>query len=141
MTTNPVATLHKLSQSGETIDGSANDIRGREVADLDGKLIGKISGLYIDDQEQKVRFLLVDNGGFLGLGGTKSLIPVDDIDRVTEHIVYITHSREHVAAAPAYDPKLVADDRTFHGKVYDYYGYAPYWGMGYVYPVGFVYPY
>ena len=40
---------------------------------------------------------------------------------------------DHVAAAPGYDPDLVSD-RTYHGSIYGYYGYAPYWSAGYGYP-------
>jgi len=47
--------------------------------------------------------------------------------------VFINHTREHVAAAPPYAPGLV-DDRSYHGRVYDHYGYIPYWGAGYAYP-------
>lgn len=58
--------------------------------------------LLIDDQEHKVRFLLVEHGGFIGLGETKSFIPVDG--------------------------------RSYHGSIYGYYGYTPYWGASYSYP-------
>lgn len=133
MTTDSSTTLYMLGDRGQTIDGSANDVRGREVKDRDGHGVGKVADLLVDDRERKVRFLLVEHGGFLGFGETKTLIPVDAITAVSQEAVLIDQSRERVAAAPVYDPDL-ADDRPFHGSVYSYYGYGPYWGPGYVYP-------
>jgi sporulation protein YlmC with PRC-barrel domain len=133
MTSNDSATLYTLGDRGQTIDRLANDVRGREVRDKDGNGIGKVADLLIDDREKKVRFLLVEHGGFLGFGETKTLIPVDAITKVTEEAVLLDQSRERVAAAPGYDPDLV-DDRTYHSSLYGYYGYGPFWGGGYMYP-------
>ena len=74
----------------------------------------------------KVRFLLVEHGGFLGFGETKSLIPVEAVTKITEQLVYVDQSRERVAAAPGYTPDLV-DDRPHHAGIYGHYGYATFW--------------
>lgn len=137
MTSNDNATIYTLGDRGQTVAGSANDVRGREVKDADGAGIGKVADLLIDDQAQKVRFLLVEHGGFLGFGETKTLIPVDAITKVTEDAVFITQSHETVAAAPVYTPDLV-DDRHHHSSIYSHYGYTPYWGPGYQDPSGLV---
>lgn len=131
MTSNDNATLYTLGDRGQTVDGLVNDVRGREVQDADGTGIGRVTDLLIDDQEKKVRFLLVEHGGFLGFGEKKSLIPVEAITKITEHEVLIDQSREKVASAPAYAPDLV-DDRPHHSSVYDHYGYPPYWGLYYL---------
>ncbi len=136
MTTQNNATLSKLSDTGKTVDSAANDIRGRKVKDKDGEDLGKVHDLLIDNSEGKVRFLLVEHGGFLGMGETKSFIPVDAISKITEDEVFINQTREHVAGAPGYDPDLI-NDRVYHAGIYSYYGYTPYWGAGYGYP-GFI---
>lgn len=105
------------------------------MKDKDGEGIGKVADLLVDDRENEFRFLLVEHGGFLGLGQTKSLIPVDAITKVTEDSVLINQSRDHVTGAPGYDPDLI-DDRPYHSSIYGYYCYAPYWGQGYSYPMG-----
>ena len=74
-----------------------------------GEELGKVDDLLIDEREQKVRFLEVTSGGFLGLGATKFLLPVDAITRLTDDSVYINQSRESVAGAPRYDPTLVEE--------------------------------
>lgn len=134
MATLDTATLSILDDTGQTISGSDADIRGRKIKDKNGEDIGKVDELLIDDQEQKVRFLVVTDGGFLGIGKTKSFIPVDAITKITADEVNIDHSRSHVAGAPRYDPDLVADVHTYYGSLYDHYGYAPYWQAGYMYP-------
>lgn len=133
MTTESNATIIKLSDIGETVASSDVDIRGRTVKDKGGKNLGKVHDLLIDDQEHRVRFLLIEHGGFLGLGETKSFIPVDAITKITDDDIFISHTHEHVAKAPPYDPDLV-DDRSYHGSIYGHYGYTPYWGAGYSYP-------
>jgi len=133
MTTQNNATLSKLSDTGKTVGDAANDIRGRKVKDKDGKDLGTVHDLLIDDSEDKVRFLLIEHGGFLGFGETKSFIPVDAITRITADEVFINHTREHVAGAPGYDPALI-NDRVYHEGIYNHYGYPPYWGDGYAYP-------
>jgi hypothetical protein len=57
---------------------------------------------------------------------------VEAIQSITEDEVRIDQSRDRVAGAPDYDPELVEDD--YYKSIYGYYGYAPYWGRGYVYP-------
>ncbi|MGI8869847.1 MAG: PRC-barrel domain-containing protein [Mycobacteriales bacterium] len=133
MTSQNNATISKLSDSGQTVAPSGEDIRGRTVKDKDGKDLGKVHDLLIDDAEHKVRFLLVEHGGFLGLDETKSFIRVDAITKITADEVSINHTGEHVVAASPYDPDLI-DDRGYHSTVYDPYGYGPYWGVGYMYP-------
>ncbi len=135
MTNNQTSTLYTLGDRGQTVSGSANDVRGREVKDKDGAGIGKVADLIIDEQEQKVRFLLVEHGGFLGFGEKKTLIPVDAVTKVTEDEVDIDQSGERIKSAPGYDPKLI-NDRPYHASLYNYYGYGPYWGAGYAYPMG-----
>lgn len=125
------ATLYTLGDRGQTVDGSINDVRGREVRDKDGVTIGTVADLLVDDRQEKVRFLLVEHGGILGFGRTRTLIPVEAVTDIAEHVVLIDQSRERVATAPGYDPDLI-DDRPYHGEIYRHYGYSPYWGQGYL---------
>lgn len=131
MATRETSKLIKLTDSGQTLTPE-EDIRGFDVKDKDGEDIGKIDELLIDEAENKVRFLEVASGGFLGIGENKSFIPVDAITRIDEN-VHIDQTRGHVAGAPAYDPELV-DQSSYYEDVYGYYGYSPFWGAGYLYP-------
>jgi sporulation protein YlmC with PRC-barrel domain len=126
------AALIKLSDSNLTLTDAAEDIQGRTVLDTTGQEVGEVGDLLVDEQERKVRMLEVSSGGFLGLGATTFLLPVDAIVRITEDAVYISQARERIAGAPAYDPMLV-DERYLSG-IYRHYGYSPYWSEGYRYP-------
>ncbi len=116
-------TLRKLRDMGETVSSSDEDIRGRMVKDKDGRDLGTIDGLLAEADAGKVRFMEVASGGFLGLGKTKSLIPIEAITRITDHEVHISHTREHVAGAPPYDPDVVAVNADYLTGLYPYYGY------------------
>jgi sporulation protein YlmC with PRC-barrel domain len=132
-TQEPTSILHRLKDSDLQLADPKADIRGRKVKDAAGEEIGKVDDLLVDAEEQKVRFLEVASGGLLGLGETKSLIPVEAVARISDDEVHISHTLARVAAAPSYDPDL--RERKHLSEVYSYYGYGtPYWGLGYVYP-------
>ena len=129
------AILRRLRDIGETMANPDEDMRGRKVLDNEGFHVGTVDGLMVDDAQNKVRFLRIEAGGFLGLGATHVMIPVDAITNIADDTVTIDRAAEHLRGAPRYDPALVdeRDDRYWDG-VYGHYGYAPYWGMGYTYP-------
>jgi len=124
-----VPQLTRLRDTDQTVSSSDEDIRGRMAKDKDGHDLGTIEGLLVDEAERKVRFMEVGSGGFLGLGESKSLIPVEAITRVTPEAVYIEHTLEHVAGAPRYDPKLMHAELEYFFNLYPYYGYPPSFGL------------
>src|SRR4029450_4720983 len=87
------ATLVRLSDTEPTIANPAEDIRDRTVVDRDGEEIGEVEDLLIDAHEKRVRLLEVASGGFLGLGKTKFLLPVEALNRISDDTVYITQTR------------------------------------------------
>jgi sporulation protein YlmC with PRC-barrel domain len=125
--------LVKLRMSQEVLADPATDIRGRKVIDINGRSLGKIHALLVDDTEKKVRFLEVESGGILGLGESKSFIPIDAITRVTDDEVQINQETGTVASAPAYDPKLI-DHQKFFTDTLGYYGFPPFLATSYTYP-------
>lgn len=131
------AKLVRLSDTDFTLGASEEDIRGHRVFDGSGEEIGHVNDLLVDEREVKVRFLEVAAGGFLGLGERKFLIPVDAVTRIERDEVHVDQTREHVIAAPEYDPEVVQEE-TYWNDLYGYWGYAPFWTPGYAYPA---YPY
>ena len=127
MTDQNSVTLITLGDQGNTIADPTQDIRGRTVVDADGTKIGRIADLLVDLQEQKVRFLRVEHGGILGFGASATFIPVDAVNEIRSDSVRITHRGAQVAASPVYDPQL-AEVNDYYAGLYDYYGYAPFWG-------------
>lgn len=125
--------LVKLSDAGDLTVTEDEDIRGDSVKDRDGEDLGDVDDLLIDVEEQKVRFLVVASGGFLGMGEDKSFIPVDAVTGIGDDVVTIDRSRQQVAGAPVYDPELI-NEPDYAERVFGYYGYPPFWGAGYLYP-------
>ncbi|WP_405956600.1 PRC-barrel domain-containing protein [Streptomyces phaeochromogenes] len=133
MNSSNIPVLTRLSDTHQTITSDDEDVRGHTVTDRSGNELGKIGDLIVDEVERKVRFLLVEHGGFLGIGEKKSYIPVDAVADVTGDQVRIDRTGQQIADAPTYDPELV-EQKEFYDRVYEHYGYAPFWGTGYVYP-------
>jgi sporulation protein YlmC with PRC-barrel domain len=126
-------TLMRLGDSGQMLADPDQDIRGRKVLDRDGNEIGNVGDLLIDPEQQKVRLLRVEHGGLFGVGVTPLFIPVEAVERVTEHEVRLDRTRVQVAAAPEYDPEIVDRDKQM-ATLYGYYGYPPYWTPGFIPP-------
>lgn len=129
-----LAKLVKLGDTDLQLADPNHDIRGRKVIDANGEDVGDVDALFVDEGERKVRFLRVASGGFLGMGATKVLIPVEAVARVSDDTVRVDRTRDRVAAAPAYDPDLIDVEPAELERVYGYYGYTPYWREGHVYP-------
>lgn len=135
----PAPTLRTLDDIGEAVANADEDVRGRKVLDNEGMSLGTVDGLMVDDAQNKVRFLRVECGGFLGLGATHVMIPVDAITSITGQTVTIDRAGDHLRGAPRYDPALINErEARFWGHVYGYYSFMPYWEDTYHYPT---YPY
>lgn len=133
MTSGDIPTLTRLSESKHQIPVDEEDIRGRKVFDRSDNEVGKVGDLIIDEAESKVRFLVLEHGGFLGIGEKEAYIPVDAVAGLDEDRVRIDRTRDQVADAPVYDPELT-EQSEYYDRLYTHYGYVPFWGPGYVYP-------
>jgi sporulation protein YlmC with PRC-barrel domain len=125
--------LVRLGDAGLTVPPE-QDVRGLQVVDREGDDLGRVDDLFVDEGEQRVRFLEIGSGGFLGIGEEKRLIPVDAVERVDEK-VHIATTRQQIAQSPGYDPDVKQAD--YFANLYGYYGFGPYWGAGYVPPGAF----
>jgi|SRR5579859_1617604 len=127
------ASLREIGAEGLTVSDPAEDVRGRKVLDTADEHIGDVDDLLVEHGKHIVRFLRVATGGFLGLGETKFLIPVDAITSIDDEAVHVNQTREHVASGPRYDPDLI--NKPHHlANVYEHYGSVPFWAEGYTYP-------
>jgi len=130
-----VSTLRRLQDTDEVVAEDDEDVRGRKVLDNVGFTVGTVDDLMIDDAQNKVRFLRVECGGFLGLGATHVMIPIEAIASITGDAVTIDRGAEHLQGASRYDPLLLRDqDERYWGDVSGYYGFAPFWGREYTHP-------
>jgi len=74
--------LIRLGDSDFVPANPEDDLRGKDVYTIDGKVIGSVEDLYIDRQEGEARFLEVGAGGFLGIGEKHLLVPVEAVAEV-----------------------------------------------------------
>lgn len=126
-------TLVPLNESTLTVADPGADVRGRDVLDASGEKVGHVDDLLIDSGEQKVRFLRVEHGGFLGIGADHFLVPVEAVARVTDDEVHLERDSSRLQDVPGYDPE-VAEQPDYYGGVYGWWGYPGFWAPGYVYP-------
>jgi sporulation protein YlmC with PRC-barrel domain len=126
-------TLYPLSETDQTVADPEADVRGRTVVDRHGDEVGRVDDLLIDDREKKVRFLRIAEGGFLGMGTSHYLVPVDAVVSVDENRVHIDRERGGMSDVPLYDPEL-AERTDYYATVYGWWGAPPFWGPGYRYP-------
>ncbi|MDX2969582.1 PRC-barrel domain-containing protein [Kribbella solani] len=127
--------LIRLDDTDLMLAKPEDDVRGTTVVGSDGEEIGKVSTLFIDADERRVRLLDVASGGLLGMGAEHRLIPVDAVVEVTAEQVTIGKTRSEIASAPGYDPDLEEFKPTDDlNSLYGYYGMTPYWAAGYRYP-------
>lgn len=118
-------TFVRLRETDYTITDPEQDIRGRKALDRDGREIGEVKSLLIDEDELVVRFVELERGGFLGIGGRARLLPVEAIEKVERDVVQVRATVDEVDGSPPYDPELERDKQYF-SDVYGYYGFLPY---------------
>ena len=53
-----------------------SDIKGTHVKNLQGQDLGQIEDVLIDPDTAQVRFIILEVGGFLGLGSTRVAVPL-----------------------------------------------------------------
>ena len=124
--------LIRLSNTNLQVAAPAQDVRGYRVVDKDGREVGEVTDLILDRDERKVRSLEVAAGDLFGLGRGRTLMPLEAITRISDRVVSIDQTHQHLAAAPRYNPDLMAQEDV--GHLYRHYGLLPYWQPGYVYP-------
>lgn len=122
-----------LGDTYRTVADPEADVRGRTAVDQDGAEIGTVEDLLVDEHEDRVRFLRIGSGGFLGLGRDRFLVPVDAVAVVGSDLVMVGRRRSRLGDMPPYDPELT-DEREYYDRLYTWWGYPPYWTPGYAYP-------
>ena len=103
----------------------ATQLTGDAIVATDGP-IGRVDDIYFDDEGWRVRYFVVDTGGWLG--GRKVLIAPDAIDRQhsSETEISVTLSRSQVEDSPGIEAHKPVS-RQYEEIYARYYGYPFYW--------------
>lgn len=129
----------RLQDSTLRIADPADDVVGMTAVDPEGRRLGEVDDLVIDETHRRARLLVVASGGLLGLGRFERLVPIEMITRVDDRVhVDRDHNAiraEAVQPQPGdegFDPRLV--ESPAYADVYADYAVTPFWGLEYVTP-------
>ncbi len=105
---------------------SSKDLMGYEVQGKGGA-IGKIVDFIFDDNDWRLRYMIVDTGDWLP--SRQVPLSIDWINLVVtdKHVVNVGIAKSDVAQAPVYDSRVIPT-REFESKLYRYYQKPEYWG-------------
>jgi sporulation protein YlmC with PRC-barrel domain len=118
--------LVRMGESSFVPANPEDDLCGKDVYTIDGKVIGSVEDLYIDRQEREVHFLEVGAGGFLGIGEEHLLVPVEAVTEVAAGRVTIEPGRTQKVDGPApFDTKVAPPPAAEERRAEDY-AWLPY---------------
>jgi sporulation protein YlmC with PRC-barrel domain len=78
---------------------AVTDLVGREVRDVEGNSIGEVTDLVVD-QDQRVEAVVVEVGGFLGIGAKPVLLAASELQTDEQDVVRIGLSRPQLDQLP-----------------------------------------
>ncbi len=105
-----------------------SEITGYAIHASDG-LIGSVKDILFDDTTWLVRWLVIDTGNWLP--GRQVLLPPNALAEVNHigHQFSVRLTKEQVQKCPEIESDRPVS-RQMETTIYDYYGWAPYWGSG-----------
>jgi uncharacterized protein YrrD len=107
---------------------NAAAINGYTIAASDGRL-GTVHDFLFDDASWRIRWLVVDTGGWLS--SRRVLLPPSVLGHPNheKHEFQVRLTMQEVKDSPTIDTDEPVS-RQMETDIYDYYGWAPYWGGG-----------
>lgn len=83
---------------------------GMPVRGTNGEEIGEVHDLIVDAQDGRVRYAVIDAGGFLGIGQHRTAVSLRNLDAVLEpDHVRVDMTREQLERYPSYPPDREPD--------------------------------
>ncbi|WP_313301990.1 PRC-barrel domain-containing protein [Diaphorobacter sp.] len=106
---------------------SSDKVNGTDVYNPAGEKLGSIDSLMIDKLSGKVRYAVMEFGGFLGIGTDRYPLPWETMKYEPNMGGYVVSlSKEQLDNAPRYANDTAPEYTDEYGRrVYDYYG-VPY---------------
>ncbi len=110
---------------------AASKIIGEAVVNLQNENVGKIHELVIDAKKNRVAYVVLTFGGFMGMGNKLFAIPWEAFTfSATENKLILNVDKEKLKTAPGFEkdekwPDF--SDTTWGETIYNYYDYVPPW--------------
>ena len=95
------------------VSGGVQDIRGTVLRDANDQKLGTVDDLILDHDTMEIRYLILDNEGWLQKG--RFLLPVERVsaDRNHEDGLTTDATRSEIEASPQYDQVSLESDRAW----------------------------
>ena len=132
MTCTDAVHVRKLRSTDLASVDFTKDTRGQVVVDESGSQVGLVDALFIDDAQRRIRFLRVSADGPANSDGRKFIVPVDAVRRIRGGTIHLDRERSALAAAPNDDSVFSAPHDV--ARLYQHYGFDPFWQPTYAYP-------
>jgi PRC-barrel domain len=107
-----------------------HDVREQTVLDSNGRYLGYVANLYVDEEDRQLRFVDVVKEGFLGLGGKHHLLPIEALSAAEEArrlglygTIQLQVDRETVERSPTFPNPLAGPDPDLQEAMRKHYGY------------------
>lgn len=106
---------------------SSDRVNGTNVYNPNGEKLGSIDSLMIDKLSGRVRYAVMEFGGFLGIGSDLYPLPWDSLKYEPSKGGYVVSvTKERLENAPRYEGGTYPEYNDDYGRrVYDHYG-VPY---------------
>jgi hypothetical protein len=99
------------------------ELRQSRAFDSGGRYVGEVGNLYVDD-DRTLRFVDVVTSGFLGLGKTHHVVPVEAITEEGLASITLGVDQETIESAPSISNPHVAPDAELQRAIREHYGYG-----------------
>ena len=81
-----------------------NDVIGKKIHSLNGENLGKVEELILDKITGQVRYAVLANGGFMGIGSAFYAIPWHSLEYCIEHDAFqVNFSKDDLKTAPGFN--------------------------------------
>lgn len=108
----------------------AESLEDRDVVGVTGDELGEVEEVRMDPKTGKIAYLMVEYGGFIGLGDELAAIPWELVRATNdEQGVVVDVTEEQLKGSPRWSEKIGEDvsNREWANSVHSYYGVRPYW--------------
>jgi sporulation protein YlmC with PRC-barrel domain len=90
-------------------------IIGSKVINVKGETLGKIENLVVDIDSGRILYVVLESGGFLGIGDKLLPVPWESLAALpSEGIFFLNQSKEQMEKAPAFDKNNLPDMADTH---------------------------
>ncbi len=97
-----------------------HELRQKRVLDLEGRLIGQVANLYVDD-DWDLQFMDVCVSGFLGFGKKHYLVPAEAITDEAPGTITLKVDQQAVESAPTLSNPHAAPDEELQRAAREHY--------------------